>query len=221
VAVQPHLGRIGEVRTDLDEARAELGVEDVEVVDPHPALGLVPVEPHTDRRSRLLGGREHPLELLGGHDGNHAEATFTLGFLQMGTHVVELAVVEASPVRLLQMKDGDVLALGEALHVGAKPVPDLLDDGRGGDGLAQVFAEPLDLTAHLKNRHIRVQVEPIDALELESDMTVEDIVDVHHVRHGRRDSARGPALPDRQAQGINGRFGGGPGGGPDPLPLML
>ena len=145
--------------------------------------------------------------------------TLTLGLLQMGTHVVELAVVEAGAVRLLQMQDGDVLALGEAPHLGAEPVADLVDDGRGGDGLAQVSTELVDLAANLEDGHVRVQVEPIDTLEFEPDVTVQDIVDVHDVRHGRRDSARGPALPVRQAQGINGRVGGRPGGGPDPLPL--
>ena len=65
VAVEPHLGRIGEVGADLDEPRPELGVEHVEVVDPDAAFGLGELEPDPAAGAGVLGGGEHPLELLG------------------------------------------------------------------------------------------------------------------------------------------------------------
>ena len=51
VAVHPHLGRVGEVATDLDETRPEVGVEDIEVVDRRPPVALV------DREHLALGSR--------------------------------------------------------------------------------------------------------------------------------------------------------------------
>ena len=56
VTVQPDLGRIGEVGADLDEAGPELGVEDVEVVDPDPAFLLDEVEAHDARLGRAVLG---------------------------------------------------------------------------------------------------------------------------------------------------------------------
>ena len=85
-----------EVRADLDEARAELGIKDVEEVDADPALGLVPVEPHADGGARLLRRREHPLELLGDDDGDDPGSALPLRSLEMRADVVKLAVVPES-----------------------------------------------------------------------------------------------------------------------------
>ena len=79
VAVQPDLGRVGEVGADLDEAGPELGVEDVEVVHPDPALLLDEVEADHAGLGRAVLGAEDPLELLGRHDGDDAVATLGLG----------------------------------------------------------------------------------------------------------------------------------------------
>ena len=60
-------------------------VEDIEVVDADPALGLVPVEPDDSRPGRPSSWwTEDPLELLGGDDGHHAEAALALGPLRYG-----------------------------------------------------------------------------------------------------------------------------------------
>src|SRR6266498_790957 len=40
VAVDPHLGRIGEVTAQLDKPGAEVTVQHVEVIDRHPPVGL-------------------------------------------------------------------------------------------------------------------------------------------------------------------------------------
>ena len=64
--LQPDLGRVGEIRTDLDEARPELGVENIEVVHPDPALLLDEFEYHRlPGLSRPFLGAKDPLELLG------------------------------------------------------------------------------------------------------------------------------------------------------------
>ena len=72
VPVQPDLGRIREVGAQLDEARPELGVPDVEVEDADPAIGL---DERVARRAGLPGGQvvagEHRLELLGHPDRHH------------------------------------------------------------------------------------------------------------------------------------------------------
>ena len=43
--------------------------------------------------------------------------------------------------------------------------------------------EPDHLPADLQVRHVRVQVQPIDTLDLERHMTLEHVVDVRHARH--------------------------------------
>jgi hypothetical protein len=42
--VEPHLGWVGEVAAEFDEARAEVGIKDIEVVDGHRPVGLVEAE---------------------------------------------------------------------------------------------------------------------------------------------------------------------------------
>ena len=76
-----------------------------------------------------------------------------------------------------------------------------------------------DLAAHLQVRHIGVQIQPVDAVHVQADMTVEHLVDVHHAGHTHSMRARGPALPARQPQPPPGRAGGGR-GEVLPLPLM-
>jgi len=76
--------------------------------------------------------------------------------------------------------------------------------------------EPDDLTGHLQTRDVRVQQQPIDALDLERHVTLEHVIDVHHARHNRMVNAKGGLCPP----GRPALDGGRPGGGPDPLPLM-
>jgi hypothetical protein len=65
--------------------------------------------------------------------------------------MVELAVVPAGAIELLEVKDRDLVLLGEVTDVAAERVADLLDDDRRGDRLTQmVLAEPLHLIADLR-----------------------------------------------------------------------
>ena len=71
VAVDPDLGRVGEVGADLDERRAEIGIPQVEVVAGHPPVSLGEGE----LRRRCAGlppvCGPHPLELLRHPDRRH------------------------------------------------------------------------------------------------------------------------------------------------------
>jgi hypothetical protein len=194
VAVDPHLGRIGEVGADLDEPGSELAVEDVEVVDADPALLLRPPEVDaTGGRPGVLGRGEDPLELLRRDDGDHPEAAGPFGSFQVGTDVIELAVIPAAAVRLLQLQDRDPMARSEGLDLASEASADLLDESGRADAIAEVtFQELVDLRPDLQVRHIGVEVEPVDALHLQRDVTVEHLVDVHHLAHHGERALTGP-----------------------------
>ena len=98
--------------------------------------------------------------------------------------MVELAVVEAAPVGLFQVQDGDLVLGREGLHVTAEPVADLLQQRGRGNREAQVRRqEGHHLTTHLEIGHVGIQVEPVDAGKVEAHMTVQHVVDVHHTGH--------------------------------------
>jgi hypothetical protein len=177
VAVDPDLGRVGEVRADLDETQPEVLVEHVEVEARHPALGLV--EAVVDR-PRGVGGAlvalEDPLELLGDEDGDYSGA----GLRRQGLHEVDL------PLALLGPDQGDAVPVGEVRHRLAEPVPDLLEHRRRGDGQLQVVLhEPDHLPAHLEVGDVGVEVEAVEALQVQSDVAVEEVVHIEGLPCGR------------------------------------
>jgi hypothetical protein len=134
--------------------------------------------------------------------------------------VVELAVVPACPVGLLQAQNRNVMVGSKGLDLAAEPVADLLEQGRRGDREPKVLGEEGGhLAAHLQVRHVGVQIEPINAVERQADVAVEDVVDVGHGRHHTSVPARGTALPARQPRPASSGAGRRPGGGPVPLPL--
>lgn len=98
MSVQPDLSWIGKVGARLDEARSERVVVDVEVVGPDPALFFYEVKAHDAWLGRAVLGAVDPLELLGVHDGDDVAASLGFGFVQVGTDVVELAVLPARAV---------------------------------------------------------------------------------------------------------------------------
>jgi hypothetical protein len=185
VAVDPHLGRIREVGADLDEPGTELAVKHVEVVDPDPALLLGPPEVDaTGGRPGVLGRGEHPLELLGGDDGDHPVTAGPFGSLQIGADVIELAVIPAAAVGLLQQQDRDPMMPGEGLDLPPEAGTDALDESGRADAIAEVaFQEVVDLRPDLQVGHVGLEVQTVDALQFQSDVAVEYIVDVHHIAH--------------------------------------
>ena len=83
--------------------------------------------------------------------------------------------------------------------------------------------EPGHLARHLQRGHVRVQVQPINTLDLQRDMSFEHVVDVHYrschsptawIAQGR---LRRPAPSLLRRRPRRGR----PGGGPAPLPLKV
>ncbi len=217
VAVAPHLGREGEVGGDLDEAGPELGVVHVEVVRPHPPLLAHELEIGTPGVRGAVLRAEHPGELLCGDDGHDTDTPFTLGSIEVRAHVVEFSVVPARAVRLVQSQQRDRVVLGEGLDLTAEAVADLVHHRRRGDGHAQVVAQEVGhLPRRLEPWHVGVEIEPIDAFELQGHVPVEYVVDVHCAGHAYSVPARGTALPARQTQTEPGRVGGGREGGLPP-----
>jgi len=141
VSVAPDLGRIGEIGTDLDEARPELGIENVEVVHPDPALFLDEVEEDHARLRRPLLCAEDPLELLSGDNGHDPETAVSLGPPEIGPDVIELAVVPASAIGLFQLEDRDLILGGKGLDLTTETVPDLLEQSRRRNGVSEVCRE--------------------------------------------------------------------------------
>ena len=184
VPVDPHLRRVREVAADLDEARAELAVVHVEVVRVNPPLLLDEVIAGHPGLRRAVTRPGHPLILLGNHDGGDPEAALPRGVVQVRADVVKLAVIPAGTVRFLQVQHRDAAGSGEVVHLAPEPVADLLKQRRRRDGIAQMPGqERHHLAGHLKNRAVSVQVEPVQALNLQADMSLQHLIDVHHARH--------------------------------------
>jgi hypothetical protein len=99
--VEPDLGRIGEVGADLDEARPEVGVADVEVIDADTALLAKELKAHRLGLGGAVAGAHDPLKLLAGHDRHDPETALALSGLQIGTDMIELAVIPTRSVGLL------------------------------------------------------------------------------------------------------------------------
>ena len=131
----------------------------------------------------------------------------------MRAHVVELAVIPARAIGPLQLNDRDLVLGRVPLDLAAEAVADRLKQRRGGDRPTEMTAqEPDHLPADLQPRHIRVQIQPIDTLNLERHMTLEHVVDVRHARHRHMVNAEGGLCPP----GLTALDGGRPGGGLPP-----
>jgi hypothetical protein len=195
VAVQPDLARIGEVAAQLDEARPELGVEHVEVVDADPPVDLGEVEAGHPRLGGTVDPDEDLLELLGTDDRHYPGCGCPL---EIGAHVVQLAVVPAAAVRPLEVQQRDVVALGEAGDVAAEALPDALEQHRRGNRLAQVLGEEPDhLPAHLQLGDVDVEVDTIQALQVQPYVPIEQVVDIDPVGHGHTPGLRAASDPPR------------------------
>src|SRR6266571_4693216 len=112
-------------------------------------------------------------------------ATITLGLLQVGTDVVELAIVPAGAVGPLEAQQGNVVCLGEGRDRLAEAVADAFEQGWGRHLVAQMLGQERDhLAADLQVGDVGVEVDAVQAIQVQCHVTVEDIVDVHHTGHG-------------------------------------
>jgi hypothetical protein len=79
----------------------------------------------------------------------------------------------------------DVVALGEPGNVAAEALPDPLEQHRRGNRVAQMLGqEPDHLPAHLQVGDVDVEVDAIQALQVQPDMPVEQVIDIDRVGHG-------------------------------------
>ena len=93
------------------------------------------------------------------------------------------------------------LAAANSVDRLAEPQPDLLQDRRRRDREAEVVGQEVDhLAGHLQVGHPPVEVDPVEALQIQTDVPIEDVVHGHHAgRHrvppGSGVSATPPACP--------------------------
>ena len=98
--------------------------------------------------------------------------------------MVELAIVPAGAVGPLEAQQRDALLLGKGRDPLAEAVADALEQHRGGDLVAQVLGQERDhLPADLQVGDVGVEVDAVQAIQVERDVAVEDVVDVRHHRH--------------------------------------
>lgn len=114
--------------------------------------------------------------------------------------MVELAVVPATAVGLLQAKDRDRPTLGEVANRLAKAVAHALEEGGGRNRVAKMVGEEADdLARDLEFGNVGVEVDAVQAFEVEDDVALEDVVDVdcgNHDCHSKNeaDLASGMAI---------------------------
>src|SRR5207249_1111883 len=115
------------------------------------------------------------LEFLSYADGDDAGLG---GGLEVGLDDVDL------PIALPETDDWDLMALGERGDCLAKGLAHLLEQGRRRDRLVTMLAEKGDhLAANLQGRNVRVQVDTIQAFEVQHHMPIENLIDVPDACH--------------------------------------
>ena len=77
-----------------------------------------------------------------------------------------------------------MVGLGEGGDPAAERVPDLLQARRRGDRVPAVAQELDDLPADLQLRQVAMQVEPVQALQVQRDMTLQHVIDRDRHRPG-------------------------------------
>jgi hypothetical protein len=178
VPVKPDLGRIGEPGADLNECRAEVPVPQVEVVAGHPPVSLVERPPRCPGRGLALRRGPHPLELLGHADRRHPGPAGARLAGQVRLHDLELGLV------LIELDPRDVVGIGERDHRPAEPVPHLPEQRRRGEREPQVPGqERHHLGTGLQDRHVGVEIDPVQALDIQHHMPVQHVIDCYDSSH--------------------------------------
>src|SRR5205807_2785157 len=150
----------------------EAGVPQIEVVDRDTAVFLAEGElRRLGRVSVTLAGQEHPLHLLGHPDRRYPGPAAGRRLIQIGTHHLDVAVGS------LQRHHRDVVSLRERRHPAAEPIPDLLQARRRVD-LEPAMSQELDnLPADLQLAQVTMQVNPVQALQIERNVPLQHVVD--------------------------------------------
>jgi hypothetical protein len=106
----------------------------------------------------------------------------------VGPHLLDLAVGLGEP------HHRDVLVVGEPGDRATERGPDLVEDRRGRDRIAQVRGQEADdLPADLQIGHVGVEVDPIQTLQIERHMPIENLVHGHRAGHGPQRDRSSPA----------------------------
>src|SRR3712207_181825 len=158
VPIEAQLGVVRKVGAELEEERAELAINAVEVIlidqgggahQPRVGLaggGMAPALGAEDRRF-----------LLGLADEQHALLAREGGAVSSGEIILALPLGEGD--------ERDALLLGKALNGGHERPADRLHQGCGGDRLAPVLPEEADhAQLPLQLGHVDIEVQPVDAL---------------------------------------------------------
>src|SRR6195256_937959 len=128
-----------------------------------------------------LAGGPHQLELLRPADRHHAGPARPGGPPQQRFHHRGL------PDALLELDHRDVVVLGEPRHRLPEPGADLLEHRRGDDRHPEVIVQERDdLAAYLQLRHVAVEVDAVQALDVQHRMTIQQLRDRDHTRHDNR-----------------------------------
>ena len=176
--VDPDLGRIGEPGTHLDERRAEVFVPQVEVVAGHPPVRFDERPPRRPGGGLALIGGPHPLELLGHADRGHPGPAGGCLPGQVRLHDLQLGLVLAEP------DPGNVIGLGERGHRPAESVTELAEQRRRGERESQVPGqERHHLRAGLQDRHVSVQVDPVQAFDIQCGMPIQHVAHRDNLLH--------------------------------------
>ena len=170
MAVEAQLGVVRKIGAELQEERAEVGVDgvDVELVD-HPGglhdprIGLpvsVAAALGPEQVGFLLGPPDEQHPLLGGEPG------------EVFVHDVVLALA------LAEVHPGHLLIAGEAAHRRGERVGDLPQRRGRGDRQAELALDVAEQAAGvLQLGDVDVAVHPVDALHLEHHVIGQDIGD--------------------------------------------
>ncbi len=168
--VQAQLRGVGEVRAELDEEGAEVAVHQVEVVlvdhgrgTHDPRVGPTLTVPS------LLGAEDRHL-LLG---LAHEEYAFVL--LEPGQEPPGHVVLALTPP---ECDERHVLFVDEGLDGTHERSADWRHESRRWHGLAAMTSEKADhAELSLQPRNVGIKVEPIDALDLQAHVPVQDFLD--------------------------------------------
>jgi hypothetical protein len=183
MAIDPDFDRVGEIRAHFDERRPEHLIHHIEIVGSHPTVGLgvtKPRNPTTTLITVVGGASEHPLKLLRHPDRSHPSPSLSGQPVQVRAHHLQLAI----PLSEAHHRD---LTLGSELSDRlTKPQPDPLQDRRRRNRKPQMPGQETNhLPRHLQSRHPTIEVDPIEALQIQTDMPLKDIIHSHDTRcHG-------------------------------------
>jgi hypothetical protein len=177
VAVETELGVVGEVAAELEKERPEVAVADIKVplVDhgggaDNPGVGGAVVG------AASLGAEDADL-FLGLADEDDAVLDLGGGKETLGEVILALVLLEGD--------ERNTVRLGEILKPADEILGHRIHQGGGGEAVAAMEAPEVgDGLVGLEPGDVEVEVHPVDALEFEGDVFVEDLGDGAWYGHG-------------------------------------